>query len=135
VDGDGRVKQKGKGRWKRSREENLSRKESWKTARAKWVGERGRGRWRDCSKPWVPRCVSGRWEAMENHGWRAGRGGSGGPRTSKSSSHCIFRIADSRLAQRGLFGKEMPKCKVDYSKIRWPDACVYTYIRNYTRGE
>lgn len=28
LDDDGRVNQKGKGRWKRSREENLSRKES-----------------------------------------------------------------------------------------------------------
>lgn len=28
LDDDGRVKQKGKGRWKRSREKNLSRKES-----------------------------------------------------------------------------------------------------------
>lgn len=55
---------------------------------------------------------------MENYGWRVGRGGFGGFRISKLFLYCIFRIVDLRLVQRGFFGKEMLKCKVDYFKIR-----------------
>lgn len=59
---------------------------------------------------------------------RAGREGSGGPGTSKSSSHCIVHMAESHLAQRGLFGRGTSMCKIDCSKNQVARLSTHVYI-------